>query len=54
MTGTVPTDFKVAKVTPLFKSGATDELDNYRPISVLPTESKILEKCVHAQVMKYL
>ena len=54
MTGTVPTDFKNAKVTPLFKSGATDKLDNYRPISVLSTISKILEKCVHTQVMKYL
>ena len=53
-TGVVPTDWKVAKVIPLFKSGSTAEIDNYRPISILPTLSKILERVVYKQVMTHL
>ena len=34
---------KIAKIRPLFKSGETDLLNNYRPISVLPVFSKLLE-----------
>ena len=52
--GEVPYDFKIAKITPLFKSGSTKELGNYRPISVLPIMSKILEKIVHKQLIDYL
>ena len=43
-TGIVPTDWKVANVIPLHKSGSYSTKDNYRPILVLPTLSKILEK----------
>lgn len=53
-TGVVPTEWKMAKVIPIFKSGSKAEIDNYRPISILPTMSKILEKTVHKQLMKYL
>ena len=35
---------KIAKVIPLFKSGSKNDLNNYRPISLLPQLSKILEK----------
>jgi len=41
-------------VTPIYKSGAHDSLDNYRPISVLPAVSKILERCVYDQLMEHL
>ena len=34
--GTVPSEREQAKVVPLFKSGNKDDLDNYRPISILP------------------
>ena len=44
----------MAKVIPIFKSGSMAEIDNYRPISILPTLSKILEKMVHKQLMKLL
>ena len=54
LTGVVPTDWKMAKVIPIFKSGSMAEIDNYRPISILPTLSKILEKMVHKQLMKHL
>ena len=43
-TGIFPSDMKTAKVTPIFKSDARDEFLNYRPISLLPNFSKILEK----------
>ena len=39
----VPSDMKIANVTPLFKCEARDEFSNYRPISLLPNFSKILE-----------
>ena len=38
--------WKEAKVKPLFKSGAKDEINNYRAISILPTVSKLIEKWV--------
>ena len=53
-TGVVPTEWKMAKVIPIFKSGSMAEIDNYRPISILPTLSKILEKMVHKRLMKHL
>lgn len=46
-TGMVPTDWKTSRVVPLFKSGGREEMDNYRPISVLQVISKIAEKVVH-------
>ena len=52
--GVILNDFKLGGVIPLFKSGSVSNTDNYRPISVLPILSKILEKCVHTQVMSYL
>ena len=53
-TGVVPSEWKVAKVIPLYKSGSQAEIDNYRPISILPTFSKILEKIVYKQLMAHL
>ena len=53
-TATVPTEWKTAKITPILKSGSPSETDNYRPISILPTLSKILEKIVHEQLSSYL
>ena len=52
--GTVPDDFKLAKVIPVFKKGQPENMDNYRPISVLPTVSKLLEKAVHEQLYRFL
>ena len=51
--GVFPQDFKVAKVSPLFKSGSRDQVENYRPISVLPIVAKVFEKEVNNQLYKY-
>ena len=53
-TGIVPTDFKIAKVIPIHKSGDIREVSNYRPISLLSIFNKILEKLVHSRVYTFL
>jgi Reverse transcriptase (RNA-dependent DNA polymerase) len=53
-TGIVPAKMKVAKVVPIFKSGDSSDLNNYRPISLLCTFSKILEKIVSNRLTSYL
>ena len=52
--GRVPADWKVARVIPLFKKGKAEDMDNYRPISILPVLSKILEGAVHMQLYHHL
>ena len=49
-----PNELKIAKVTPIYKSGVFSEICNYRPISVLPAFSKIFEKLVYIQLFNYL
>ena len=47
-------EWKVAKVTPIFKGGSRSDLGNYRPISILPILSKIFEKLIFNQMYDYL
>ena len=51
---TFPDNLKLAKVTSVFKAGNNTELNNYRPISVLPCFSKILEHVMYNRLCKYL
>ena len=51
--GMVPDKMKVAKVVPIYKSKDKQQFNNYRPISLLPAFSKILEKVVHRRLYKY-
>ena len=53
LTGIFPKSMKVAKVIPLFKKDNPLFVDNYRPISLLSSISKLLEKVVFTQVFKY-
>ena len=46
-TGIFPDRMKVAKVIPIFKKGKKSSISNYRPISVLPCFSKILERMMY-------
>ena len=49
-----PTVWKEAKVTPLHRGGSKSELNNYRPISVLPVLSKIFERHLHNSLFEFL
>ena len=52
--GKFPTSWKRAKVNPLYKGGAKDDINNYRPISILPTLSKLIKKFIQKHLMAYL
>ena len=52
--GYFPKKFKLARVIALHKGGPKDELSNYRPISLLPTLSKIFERFVYDQLYYFL
>ena len=53
-TSTFPCVLKNARVTPVFKAGEKFMATNYRPISVLPVLSKLLEKHVSKHLYDYL
>ena len=50
----IPDEFKTALVTPTFKTGDRTKADNYRPLSVLPVMSKILEYVIKDQIYDHL
>ena len=49
-----PKDCQIAKLKPLYKKGSTTLPKNYRPISLLPLISKIIEKVIHDQTQVFL
>ncbi|MCG8431742.1 MAG: hypothetical protein MJA29_11285, partial [Candidatus Omnitrophica bacterium] len=49
-TGTVPTDWKLANVVPVFKKKDRESVENYRGISLLSVVSKVMERCIFNQV----
>ena len=51
--GIFPERLKVAKIIPLFKKDEDYLLENYRPISVLPSISKVFERVIHNQLSNY-
>ena len=54
LAGVFPDELKIAKVIPLFKTGNRNSVSNYRPISILPTLSKIFEKLIHKRIYEFL
>ena len=52
--GIVPDLMKIARVIPLFKSGDHRYFQNYRPVSVLPIFSKLLERVVFKRITNYI
>ena len=52
-TGIFPENLKLAKVLPLFKKGDNQLFNNYRPISLLPSISKVFERVVFNQLYSY-
>ena len=53
-TGIFPTDWKFARVIPIPKTGNPESPSNYRPISILPIISELLEKHVHNLLYQHL
>jgi hypothetical protein len=52
--GIIPDDLKIAKITPVYKSDDKKTVSNYRPISVLPAFSKILERLVYNRLLDFI
>ena len=52
-TSTFPNQLKIAKAVPIFKKNVKTNVKNYRPMSVLPTISKIFENVMQTQLMEY-
>lgn len=53
-TGIFPDSLKIAKVIPIYKKDDLTQIKNYRPISLLPVISKILEKIVYKRLYSFL
>ena len=53
MSGTVPEQLKLAKVIPVHKGSDPKLCNNYRPISLLPSISKIFEKVMYSKLMSF-
>lgn len=54
LTGIVPNQTKIANVVPIFKGGNKQIFSNYRPVSILPVLSKLLEKLMYTRILNYL
>ena len=53
-TGVFPEQLKIAKITPVYKKGEKSEFTNYRPISILPVISKLLERIMYNRIYKHI
>lgn len=51
--GVFPDLMKLSKIVPLFKSGEKSNISNFRPISILPTLSKVFEKIMLNQLLEH-
>ena len=54
MNGTFPDLLKIVKVIPIHKNGSTQDMNNYRPISLLSIFDKIMEKIMHNRLYHFL
>ncbi len=53
LTDTIPNCWKVARILPLHKKKSKNKVENYRPVSILPSASKIMEMIVQKQFDRY-
>ena len=51
--GIFPRNCKTARITPIYKSGAKEEMNNYRPISILTCFAKIIEKILLVRLSSF-
>ena len=54
LNGVCPNEVKIAKVIPLYKNGDSMLINNYRPVSILPFFSKILEKLMYNRLISFI
>ena len=52
--GIFPDSLKIGKITPIFKKGDSELIENYRPISTLPVFGKIFEKVIYCRLYSFL
>ena len=52
--GIFPEKLKIVKVIPLHKGGSMQDLNNFRPISLLSIFDKIIEKIIHKRLYHFL
>ena len=52
--GRMPLEWKSANITPLHKKQRKEPAENYRPISLLPIVSKVLERCMYSQFYEHV
>ena len=52
--GIFPDIWKLARITPIFKSGVKMDVNNYRPIPVISVFSRTLERIVHDQILNFI
>ena len=52
--GKLPPSWKKANIIPIHKKGSKFQATNYRPISLLPIISKVLERCVYNKIIEYI
>ena len=52
--GVFPSELKIARVVPLYKSGDPLSFSNYRPVSILPLFSKILERLMYERLLSFV
>ena len=53
-TGIFPSELKIANMVPIYKSGDEMVFSNYRPVSVLPVFSKLLERLVYNRLISHI
>ena len=52
--GIFPTILKISKITPIYKKGNRECIENYRPVSTLPIFGKIFEKIIYKRLYSFL
>ena len=52
--GILPTDWKLANVSPVFKKSSKNLAENYRPISLTSIVCRLMEKIMKCQIMNHL